>query len=164
MNDILCVFWWLCVSMVCVWESQSVVHQYHNLQLNQLVFYEANRVDGSGGNEGEEVKEGKGRVGDGEKRETEKKMRQTDKEKTKLVLIASDDHIHCTNIRLGKVQSWLLSFCQWRESFWRSTVITECNDIFQWNNNASSKYTSVLFYTFTGNIRLPGFNLSLTSK
>lgn len=80
-------------------------------------------------------------------REAEKKMRQTDKEKTKLVLIASDDHIHCSNIRLGEVQSWRLTFYGRGESFWRSTVITECDDIFQQNKNASSKYTLVLFYT-----------------
>lgn len=44
-------FWWLCVNMVCVWESQSVVHQYHNLQLNQLVFNGANtdQLMGGGG-------------------------------------------------------------------------------------------------------------------
>lgn len=39
--------------------------------------------------------------------------------KKKLALIAADDHIHCTNITLGKVQSWLLRvgifFFSWEE-------------------------------------------------
>lgn len=101
-----CVFRRFCVSMVCVWESQSVVHQYHNLQLNQLVSYEANTGELMGVGTMRERKWQRVKAGrETEKKEMEKKMRQMDKEKTKLVLIASDDHIRCTNIRLGKVQT-----------------------------------------------------------